>query len=62
MCTVVITLHITVNFGHNRCVNNVMNYDKTEIFFTLQISLLLKYTVYYKGTKREFKKNPDVYS
>ena len=39
-----------------------MNYDKTEIFFTLQISLLLKYTVYYKGTKREFKKNPDVYS
>jgi len=50
------------NFGHNRCLNNVMNYDNTEIFFTLQNSLLFKNTVYYKGTKGGFKKNSDVYS
>jgi hypothetical protein len=50
------------NFGHNRYLNNVMNYDNTEILFTLQNSLLFKNTVYYKETKSEFKKNSDVYS
>ena len=34
------------NFGHNRCLNNVMNYANTEILVTLQNYLLFKNTVY----------------
>lgn len=42
------------NFGHNRCSNNIMNYDNTEIPVTLQNSLLFKDTVYKEGIKRDF--------